>query len=57
MTNHAKTFGQVEETGKGEFLAVNGGEDVVGYGEESGFSGLWERNPCWEEENRLLLDK
>ena len=38
MIDHV-AFGQVEETEKVEFLAVSGGKDVIGYGEESGFSG------------------
>ena len=39
MVDHVEAFGQVEETEKGEFLAVSGGKDVIGYGEESGFRG------------------
>ena len=35
-----ETFGEVKKAEKGEFLAVGGRKDVIGYGGERGFSGM-----------------
>ena len=40
MVDHIKAFGKVEETEESNFLAVGGGKDMVGYGEQRGFSGM-----------------
>ena len=40
MVNDIKAFGKVDKAEESEFLAVNGGEDVVRYGKERGFGGM-----------------
>ena len=40
MVNDVKAFGKIEKAEKCKFLAVGGGEDVVGYGGERGFGGM-----------------
>ena len=40
MVNDVKAFGKIEKAEKSKFLAVDGGEDVVGYGGERGFGGM-----------------
>ena len=40
MVYDVKALGKVKKAKKSEFLAVGGGEDVIGYGDKRGFCGM-----------------